>query len=203
MTISEIYDRYQTPPNLIDHQLRVAAVAKLICDGIDDFPETNQVLAMCLLHDMGNLAKFKLTQEEEWMKPNNLTYWQQKQKVFIDKYGADDHLATLAILKELNIPSDVIVNLSEKSLSPDEITDLPTMICVHSDQRVNPEGIVSLEKRAEYLSQRYPKYANIESFQPARVRLQQKLQQKTKTNLVDITEISAKDTIEELKSFQV
>ena len=64
-------------PGLAKHQLRVAAIAKLITDSWDDRVLADQAIRACLLHDMGNLAKFKGLDE----------YWTGEQKNFWEKYN--------------------------------------------------------------------------------------------------------------------
>ncbi len=58
--ISEIYEEYKIMPNLREHQLRVAAVAAQICDNFNKPLNKKEIITACLLHDMGNIIKFKL-----------------------------------------------------------------------------------------------------------------------------------------------
>ena len=60
MTILEIYEKYKIMPQLQEHQLRVASVAKTICDHLLVPVHTDHVVSVCLLHDMGNILKFDL-----------------------------------------------------------------------------------------------------------------------------------------------
>lgn len=206
MTILEIYKQFDTPPNLVIHQLRVAAVANIICTGISGFAHTDLVTLACLLHDMGNLTKFKLDKEESWMQPQGLEFWKNRQADFINKYGRDDHEATLRVLAQINLAQpviDLVNQIGSKFESPDTLIDLPIMISIHADQRVNPEGIVSLEERAEYLAKRYEKYSDINKFLPPRINLQTRIQTLTSADLLGISEQSASSIIEQLKSFEL
>lgn len=60
MKIQEIYRRYSIPPNLERHMLQVAAVGEYICTHWSG-PELNSqlILQALLLHDLGNIVKFK------------------------------------------------------------------------------------------------------------------------------------------------
>jgi 5'-deoxynucleotidase YfbR-like HD superfamily hydrolase len=85
--------------NLQDHQLRVAAVASIICDSFDFLINKEKIIKVCLLHDMGNIIKFQLDYFPELNKPEGLEYWQNVQKEFIAKYGPNEHNATMKIMR--------------------------------------------------------------------------------------------------------
>jgi len=81
----EIYREYRLMPSLSLHQLRVAAVAKLICDSFKERIDTNNVVLACLYHDMGNIIKFDLNYFPEFTKPEGLEYWQKIKEDYIKK----------------------------------------------------------------------------------------------------------------------
>jgi len=58
-SVWEIYTAYTVLPSLQLHMLRVAAVAKVICDNWiwEDF-DKEATMTSCFLHDMGNILKF-------------------------------------------------------------------------------------------------------------------------------------------------
>ncbi len=56
--IIQIYSQYKIMPTLQQHQLRVAGVAKQICDSISEPIDKEVVVDVCLVHDMGNIIKF-------------------------------------------------------------------------------------------------------------------------------------------------
>ncbi|MDE1811126.1 MAG: HD domain-containing protein, partial [Candidatus Micrarchaeota archaeon] len=66
--INGIYDRFETPPSLRMHMFRVAAVGDMICQNWkNDSIRINrdEIVAACLLHDLGNIAKMGMRKEEE------------------------------------------------------------------------------------------------------------------------------------------
>ncbi|TSC86826.1 MAG: Uncharacterized protein G01um101416_591 [Microgenomates group bacterium Gr01-1014_16] len=52
MKILEIYAKYKIPPQLQTHQLRVAAVSKLICNNLKNFSETEIVVKNSLNNNL-------------------------------------------------------------------------------------------------------------------------------------------------------
>ena len=77
--ISEIYEEYKIMPNLREHMLRVAGAASLICDNFTEPLNKEEIISACLLHDMGNIIKFKLDYFPEFNKPEKAEYWQNVQ----------------------------------------------------------------------------------------------------------------------------
>ena len=152
MTISEIYEQYQIMPNLQEHQLRVAAVAQQIAQscGIEG-EELHAIVTAGLLHDMGNIIKFKLDLFPEFLQPKGLKYWEKVKKEFVKKYGNDEHEATFQIVDELNVDKRAheLVHAIGFSKSVENLnqTDLSKKIVAYSDHRVAPFGVISLEAR--------------------------------------------------------
>ena len=146
-------------PNLAMHQLRVAGVAMQICESLDTNIDTNSVVKACLLHDMGNIIKFNLNHFPELNEPEGLVYWQGIKNDYISKYGNDEHKASLEIAHELGI-SRYILSLIE-CVDPDSVEiinkedNLEKKICIYSDNRVTPHGVVSTEERSLEAKERY------------------------------------------------
>jgi hypothetical protein len=151
VTISKIYTKYIIPPQLQEHQFRVAAVAKIICDNIPQFSSTDVVVTTCLIHDMGNIIKFDLDKFPEFLQPQGRDYWQHVKDNFISNYGSDEHKATLTIARELGVSDHIqeILNCFgfAHAVENSQKSDLDTKICVYSDFRVTPHKISSLEER--------------------------------------------------------
>lgn len=155
MTIQDVYTQYQIMPQLQTHMLRVAGIAKLITDNWEDRKIAGKCVAACLLHDMGNLAKFKLSPELE-------REWGQRQREFWGRYGHDAHEATYAILRELRLEEYVDYLQGEATMYGIQPTvqdfrmiPLPSLIVLYADLRVSMAGVVSMEARIADLQARY------------------------------------------------
>lgn len=157
--ITEIYKEYNIMPNLQMHQLRVAAVAKYVCENLNLEVDKNSIITACLLHDMGNIIKFKLEQFPEFLKPEGLDYWNNIKYNFILKYGNNEHVASREIAKELGVSSkvldliDCIDSHNVEIIKMDE--DFNKKICLYADNRVTPIGISSVEERSLEAKERY------------------------------------------------
>jgi len=146
-------------PNLALHQLRVAAVASLICDSLMVEVDKDSITKACLLHDMGNIIKFRLDHFPELNEPEGLDYWQSVRYDFILKYGNDEHQASLKIATELGL-SPLVLDLINcvDSASVEIIAledDFNKKICLYSDNRVSPHGVVSAEEHSLDAKERY------------------------------------------------
>ena len=158
-TISEIYDEYDLMPILREHMLRVAAVAYLICDNFNEPLPKDKIITACLLHDMGNIIKFDLTCFPEFNEPKGIEYWKKVRDEYVKKYGPDEHEATIKILKELGISSDVILFVDEIQFSllckHRDSNDMNIKITHYVDNRVSPHGVVSYDERINEAKERY------------------------------------------------
>jgi len=157
MTITEIYEKYEIPPNLADHQLTVAGVAKVICDEVNKGNE-KALLTACLLHDMGNIIKFDLD-KIPIAKIGRIDHWKVVQQRFIEKYGSDEHQANLTIADDIGVDKEVrdLIDVVGFRHSCDALDsgDISKMIAGYSDMRVAPNGVVPLETRLADLATRY------------------------------------------------
>jgi len=157
--ILDIYKQYKIPENLQLHQLRVASVAKILAQAcIKERLPVETIVEACLLHDMGNIVKFKFEQFPEFFELEGLEYWQNIQKEFIEKYGNDDHLATLAIVGEIGLPREISLYVDHIIGDRVEaITDpiVGVVIAKYADVRVGPKGVMSLHVRLEDFRTRY------------------------------------------------
>ena len=112
MLITDIYKKYHIPNQLQLHMLRVAACANLILDNWEN-KEINKksILKVCLLHDMGNIAKIKDNpdNDEEFIKIRNK---------YVEEFGTDDHLISLQIMQYCRIkPEDINDSNIEKYIN--------------------------------------------------------------------------------------
>lgn len=157
--ITEIYRDYKIMPNLAMHQMRAASVAWQICDSLDIEIDRDSIIKACIIHDMGNVIKFNLSHFPQFCEPEGMEYWQNVKCDYILKYGNSEHIASALIAKELGM-SDRIIELINciDSASVEIIAmedDFQKKICMYSDNRVAPYGIVSAQERSLEAKERY------------------------------------------------
>jgi hypothetical protein len=166
MKISQIYEKYKIIPQLQNHMLRVAGVASIICNHLTKPVDKNLVISACLLHDMGNIVKFRLERYPEFLKPKGLKFWQNIQNDFIRKYSKDDYKTTYKILNELQINPLTLkliksIEFKKAPLNSKLTTSLESKVCHYSDARVAPTGVVTLNGRFQELKERFIKNRGI------------------------------------------
>lgn len=158
-TPREIYEAYRIMPNLQEHQLRVAAVSKMICESCGRSVDADSVLLAALFHDMGNILKFDLSYFQEFTADMGLEFWSDVKADYEEKYGSDHHVASVAIAKEIGLSERVTHLISRVTfLNLKEIRDgegYEQKIVDYADLRVGPHGILSLEERLEEAHARY------------------------------------------------
>lgn len=149
--ITQIYDEYQTMPNLRLHQLHVAAVAKQLVHSTTIKVDGHSVITACLIHDIANIIKFELKRFPEFLEPQGFEYWEGVQKAFIDTYGPDEHRAHLKIAADMHMPQAVVDLMKSIGFAkiPDVVKqgNLEEKICCYADQRVGPFGVITIEER--------------------------------------------------------
>ena len=164
-TISKIYDEYKIMPTLREHMFRVAAVASLICDSFNEPLPKEEIISACLLHDMGNIIKFKLDYFPEFNKPEGLEYWQIVQGEYIEKYGDNEHEAIIKKMKELGLPKNIIELADSNQFSllcrQRDAEDVSVKIIHYADSRVGPYGILSYRERMNDAKKRYENHKNL------------------------------------------
>lgn len=155
----EIYKKYQIMPNLQIHQLRVAGVALAIIRNLTVPVDEKAILNACLFHDMGNIIKFDLSYFPEFVQPEGLEYWEKVKQDFIEKYGNEEHHATLLICQELGFSKKDLELLNavgfSRALDTFKSGSIEKMICCYADQRVGPHGVISLDQRFADGAKRY------------------------------------------------
>lgn len=218
MKITEVYEKYKVMPNLAEHQFRVAAVGKIIADTLTPAfsqREREDVVIACLLHDIGNIIKFDLSKSKNLLNVDlDLEYWQRVKDEFIEKYGADEHVASVEIVKELGVSKRVaeLVDCVDFYHGPKNAADddLGKKICAYSDMRVGPNGVVSLEQRFSDLRVRYAHRAREwggndprNAFEDAIIRIEKQIFKNCKILPGDITEEKVQSIMLELKHFEI
>ena len=151
--ITSVYKEYKIPKNLQEHQLRVAAVASQICDGLTTPVHRTSVIKACLLHDMGNIIKFDMRVFPEAWEPEGAAYWQAVKDEYIEKYGPDEHHASIVIARELGLNALELACIKSidfgKTVETLGLDIIEPKICDNADLRVDPHGVVSLAQRLE------------------------------------------------------
>ena len=207
--ISEIYTEYKIMPNLQEHMLRVAAVASLICDNFNESLLKDDIITACLLHDMGNIIKFKLDLFPEFNKPEGVEYWQNVQKEYIEKYNKNESVAHTKIAQEIGVSERVIelINAISFLSAPFNFldTDFGKKIVEYCDERVGLFGVVSIELRLMDLRKRYAHYGGHtperDAFENAVKQIEKQIFAKCKIKPSDINDKTVAPIILKLRNF--
>ncbi len=114
--VHELYDRFKTPPNLRRHMVRVAAVADLICEEWQGPEiERNNIVAVSLLHDLGNIMKMDFEQGIHLLDDEERAEeWKEVQEEVREEYGEGHHEVTLNMARELDLSDRLIWLLDNK-----------------------------------------------------------------------------------------
>ncbi|TSC78066.1 MAG: isoleucyl-tRNA synthetase [Parcubacteria group bacterium Gr01-1014_24] len=211
MSIETIYKKYKIIPSLQEHMLRVAAVASLICDNFNESLNKEEIITACLLHDMGNILKFKLDSFPEFLKPEGLSYWQKVKDGYVNKYGNDEYSASLKIAQELQVSDEVLELIKAISFlgAPGNALgiDYGKKIVEYCDDRVIPFGVVSLEQRFLDLRKRYEHRGGNTperiAFENAVRQMEKQIFSKCKIRPEDINDKTVAPVIEQLKNFVI
>ena len=209
MNIIEIYKKYHLPENLQMHMLRVAACSNLIIDNWNG-PEidTKAIIRVCLLHDMGNIVKIPedFSKNQEFLKIR---------KKYFDKYGTNDHEINLEIGKQEGLNEQELTILDGKRSRKNEETlksnSYERKICAYCDQRVAPDGVVSIKERLEDAKVRYKNkplsvWSNEEKANhliECSLGIEKQIMKYCKLKPEDINDFSIKEYIEKLKTYNI
>jgi len=202
-------------PNLQLHQLRVAAVGKMVCDSFKLPVNERDIMLACLFHDMGNILKFDLTYFPDALEPRGLAYWEQVKEEYREKYGTDQHEASQLIAREIGLSEEVVRLISLVSFSGLQQTlkepSFEPKIVEYADCRVAPHGIVSvrdrfIDGRKRYLS-RFHKQADndahYDALTEAGYEMEQEIFAQCRITPEDITDEAVAPLIEELWEYPV
>lgn len=209
MNIIEIYKKYHLPENLQLHMLRVAACSNLIIDNWNgEEIETESIIRVSLLHDIGNMVKIPedFSNDEEFIKIR---------KEYFDKYGTNDHEINLEIGKREGLIEKEIDILDGKRSRKNEETlasnSYERKICAYCDQRVAPAGVVRIRERLEDAKVRYKDkplsvWSNEEKANhliECSLGIEKQIMKYCKLNPEDINDDSIKKYIEKLKNYEI
>ena len=209
MNIIEIYKKYHLPENLQMHMLRVAACSNLIIDNWTGAEIDNKaIIRVCLLHDMGNIVKIPedFSKDQEFLKIR---------KKYFDKYGTNDHEINLEIGKQEGLTEQELTILDGKRSRKNEETlksnSYERKICAYCDQRVAPDGVVSIKERLEDAKVRYKnkplsvwsKKKKANHLIECSLGIEKQIMQYCKLKPEDINDFSIKEYIEKLKTYNI
>jgi hypothetical protein len=172
MLILDIYKRFDIPPNLQEHMIRVYGI---ICfleqHWIGEKLDWNNVKKMAILHDMGNIIKYNMDKYPNLLGKElvNIDYWKQVQQKIIQKYGSDDEEATRKMLTEIGLDKSIIETIFNKTFGNSvAIMNSPNWnlkLLYYADLRTLPSGVGSLEDRLVDVRMRMPKYTSRPDFE--------------------------------------
>lgn len=208
MNILEIYKKYKLPERLQLHMIRVAACAKLVLENWNEKINKEEVIRICLLHDMGNMAKISDEQIED-------EEFRAIRKYYIDKYGLDDHKINLIIAKQEGLTDYELEILNKKQLRYDDriakSDSYELKICAYCDQRVAPKGVDTLIGRLEELRKRHINKPNGSMHDPetakrlikSALEIEDQVMKKCSIRKEDINEENIKKYVEDLKKYDI
>ncbi len=212
-TVQQIYTDYKIMPALQLHQLRVAAVGKMIAENFDGLLDKESIIYACLFHDMGNIIKSDLDYFPEFVKPEGKEYWQAVKDEYIKKYGSDEHVATEMIAQEINLPPRVFRNIGQVGFSRatenEASGSFEYKICNYADMRISPYGTLPMLERIadakkRYEGKNYPiAGGNFESLVQSLKNTEQQIFSKTRIAPEEITNGKINDSIESLRSLTI
>ena len=212
MTIRELYEKYHVMPQLVTHMLRVGAVGKIIAENWVSECDVKFTTDLCLIHDMGNIVKFDLSENENnklFGPIDNIEKWREIQKSYWDKYGHNAHDATVGILNDAGLGRfvDCLVEeeklyFAEASESELDTTNVATIIMLYSDCKVTPGGVVSYRERIDDLSKRYGG-GRTKTWYDWTYRFEKWMQSKTKIDLQSINETMVEPLFDELLGYDI
>jgi len=188
--------------------VRVAAVAKQVCDSYEEGIDTNTVISACLLHDMGNLIKSTPADFPELFEPEGVEHWEVVKQETLSKYGKSVKEATFAMISELEVSDKVVAVVEEAQYERiAEIADSGStegMLLEYSDMRVGLDTIFSLKERFADIKQRYQITDDEmnEKFSSSLL-IEQKIFANCKIRPEDITDSSTLDIQKELWNWKI
>ena len=200
--IRQIYQRFPVPDNLEFHLIGAAAVGSIISDNWRG-PDINRddLIAYLLLHDLGNIVKYDFSRRELLTAKMlaRIGHWEKVQQETREKFGRDDHEATLTMAREIGVSGRIISLLEQDDFRNMSVvaegSDWEQKIGKYADYRSGPLGIVSLAHRLSDLKARYAGKPAI-SHDPELVQLSQAMFTIEK-QIVSHLRIQAEDITEE------
>ncbi len=214
MKIKEIYNKYQIPKHLRQHMYRVTAVGMVVNDFLNQSIKLDKdiLIQAMLLHDIGNIIKFDLN--SSLLKEENIESLKIIKNEFIEKYGEDEHVATIKIIKEIGVCKkvvDILENISSSKISSTiGSDDWHKKVCSYSDFRVAPHGVTSIEERFDDVIERYKGLKHVlgdieKTLQKKKdaLILERQIQEKCRLPLSLINDEKIKNIVEQLEEYKI
>jgi hypothetical protein len=172
MKILDVYKRFDTPPNLQEHMIRVFGIVTFLeKHWIGENLDWKMIKDMALLHDLGNIIKYQMDKYPEMLGNElaNIGHWKQVQQKIMKRYGSDDEEATKQMLKEISVDPKIIDTIFNKtfgnSVAVKNSSDWYLKLLYYADLRTLPSGVGSLEERLKDVRNRMPKYTSRPDFE--------------------------------------
>jgi 5'-deoxynucleotidase YfbR-like HD superfamily hydrolase len=160
MQVNEVYRDYQTPKNLQEHMLRVAALASIILENWKGSNiDKDNIIKACIIHDIAKPMNFDLAKQAQFgMSEEDIEKLRQLQITIKTNFGDDEHRATIGIAKTIGCNANIIKYLDnlEWKYIPKllEINDNNSLLPIYCDMRIGTKGILTLAERLEDLKNR-------------------------------------------------
>lgn len=160
-TIKDIYEHYHVPPNLALHMYRVAALGAYLAESLTDPMKVRRdfLITGCLLHDIGNIVKFDMGHVHDAFIQDHIEYYKQVQKEVFNRYGSDENMATVHIAQEVIKDKELLSLLGMTGLAKiqfaHETDDMTVKLFRYADERISPDGVVTVEERYDDIAKRY------------------------------------------------
>lgn len=208
MTIAQIYQQFEIPPNLQEHQLRVASLLQIIAEnwqgpGIDK----STLLKVGLCHDLANILKFDFN-NPSMLGPEakRIELWRRVQNRVRLKYGSDIHQATINMAQAAGLKSEAVRIIGELEWDQTNLAiarqDWPVMLAIYADMRIGPQNILSITDRIDNLHHRRPMPDYSEIIKAAQ-KLETIIQSHVAIDLNQITEADLEARFSELRLTQI
>lgn len=209
MAVQTVYKKYRIFKGLQDHMLRVAAVAKIICDNFEGELNKKDILTACLLHDMGNIIKVDFTHFPEFFEPEGVEYWKNVKGEFEEKYKDKDggHTTALLVARELGLRDEVVTYIDQVRFrllcENSQEENMARKIIQYADGRVGPHGVVSYVERHVEADNRYKFDDKDRELVECGKRIEKQIFEHCKIKPEDITDEAIAPIVEELKNFVI
>jgi hypothetical protein len=165
---------------------------------------------------MGNILKFDFSKTKSVLNLEiDVEFWQKVKEEYRQKYGDDEHQASLKIAREVGATGKVIELIDcigfDNGKTNAETNYFGKKICAYSDMRVGPRGVISLEERLVDLRVRYDNKFHMmggneekrTEFENGLREIERQIFEHCNIKPSDITEEAIGDRKEKLKNFDI